>query len=113
MKNSRYSVYSRRNEAMRNKKRLCDKRDWQNCSPMHSTSLEMSEVLSGTAILLISEPKQTDQAILIWQMVLHINKHEHPRLQILPLLVYTSYMHNKTSLESSVFPSDYIVVGDY
>ena len=27
--------------------------------------------------------------------------------------VYTSHMHNKTSLTSSVFDSDYIVVGDY
>ena len=34
-------------------------------SPIHSTSLEMSEVSSNAAILLIREPQQTDTAIVM------------------------------------------------
>ena len=34
-------------------------------SPMHSTSLEMSEVSSDAAILLIRVPEQTDAAIVL------------------------------------------------
>ena len=37
-------------------------------SPIHSTSLEMSEVSSETAILLMSVPKQTDTAIFWWAL---------------------------------------------
>ena len=49
-------------------------------SPIHSTSLEMSEVSSETDLLLISKPQQTDAAFFsvgalkIREVVLHVLK---------------------------------------
>ena len=56
-------------------------------------------------------------ALKICEVVLHIYKHDYVKTSKNPIFtldfVYTSHMHNKKSLYSSVFDSDYIVVGDY
>ena len=83
------------------KPRLCQNKSLSDClstSPIHSTSIEMSEVSSETAMLLISVPKQTDPAILcsafeFTNMVMYF---KYSRIQFLSLF---SFIHPTCILE--------------